>query len=112
MARGSEGHEKREPGFAREENVVLKSNTLNTKDTKDSTDAAVSFESFVPFVFDSFPLGWLRYDTLAASSTSGSIFAASSTWSVEHEYAKRICPAPAAPNADPGDEPMPALSIR
>jgi hypothetical protein len=49
---------------------------------------------------------------LAALSTSGSRLADSLTWVVEHEKAKRICPAPAGPKAEPGAEPMAAWSIR
>jgi hypothetical protein len=33
-------------------------------------------------------------------------------WAVEQEKAKRMCPAPASPKAEPGAEPMTALSIR
>src|SRR5687767_4103862 len=43
---------------------------------------------------------------------SGNTLAASSTCSVEHENAKRRYPSPDAPNAEPGAEPTPTVSIR
>jgi hypothetical protein len=48
----------------------------------------------------------------AAFSAAGSNPAASIICSVEHENAKRMCPAPAAPKADPGEEPTATRSIR
>ena len=48
----------------------------------------------------------------AAFKMDGNNDEASRTCSVEQEKAKRMCPSPDAPKADPGEEPMPDASIR